>query len=818
MKRLADRPSAATVVGCHSRRRHSERRAMTLVAVGWRWRSLIRRVWWPAAEMIPHRLIPLAVMACASAALAVELRVVAINVLDGVGAPGSAEFNALKELLARLDPDVIGFAEVEANNTNPSNAQYFSDLRALLSELGFATTRQFMATAGDSFATQTFSAGDFGNSTQSLALASRFPIVRTEQISRGISGRKEMTRFPLFVQVDVPGTANDPSFVVVHLKASDTLADRFRKAVEARRINEFLFASGLNGTAHNLFVIGDFNEEIDEPQPASFTTSGVTGGMMFSDGSTLPQTYQLGSGLPETLPYAAFPNSAFASLSLGALPATQADGESGRTFNATGNARLDYILTGPLTTAAGSIFTEVYNSRLEHAFDGLPKGPSLPNPALAELASDHFAIIADVALDPLPGIDLFFPGSPDPTRPRLWDSGAPITARVIVEQAPAADLMVVLSRFRTPSPALIEVPPAVTIPAGQTSVEFPVAAGGLLDPGSDRTITLTASAAGYRLDHAGIKFRRTLPTTSVIISQYTEPATGSAPKAIEVLNVSGREIDFIKEPLRVFRYADGATEPVDEARIDRGKLSPAGVMVIGEKATGDYLVGQGLLAAPGDFDSFPNGWVFTDAQGHVLFVKDSFTYNGDDALELQLNFTRADVFGTVGNDPGAAWSRSGVSTEGQNLVRKTWARVGFSGFVYPDIPFQTSSGPTHLENFGVAPAVEPYADWAAMAGLTDVNAAPLADPDANGLANAFEFALGGQPPAWQSSGAAAQLAVIARRWLGSVSLDIEQSPDLRSWSVLQTIEGGTPGATGFQTILIPPVAPENYYRLSARGP
>jgi hypothetical protein len=190
------------------------------------------------------------------------------------------------------------------------------------------------------------------------------------------------------VQVDVPGTTNDPSFVMVHLKAGDTLADRYRKAVESWRIVEFLSAQGLSGAAHDLFVMGDFNEQANQPQPASFTTSGVTGGMMFSDGSTLPQTFLLGSGVPENLPYAVFPNSAFSSLGLTALPAMQADGESDRTFNAAGNARLDYILTGTLTTTSGAVFTEVYNSRLEHAFDGLPKDPSLPDPSLAETASD----------------------------------------------------------------------------------------------------------------------------------------------------------------------------------------------------------------------------------------------------------------------------------------------------------------------------------------------------------------------------------------------------------------------------------------------
>jgi hypothetical protein len=427
-------------------------------------------------------------------------------------------------------------------------------------------------------------------------------------------------------------------------------------------------------------------------------------------------------------------------------------------------------------------------------------------------------VIADVTLDPLPALDLFFPDSADPASPTIWDSSGPITAQVAVAQAPTADLTVTVSRFRSSPPALISAPPSVTIPAGQTNAQFLVTPENVLGPGPDRTITLTASAAGYRIDHAKVTVRRTVPTNLLVISQYTEPPTGSAPKALEILNVAGREIDFAVDPLRVFRYTDGATEPINEARIELGKLPAGGVMVIGEKATGDYLVSQGLLAAPtSGFDAYVNGWVFTNAQGQAVFVKDSFTYNGDDALELQLNFTRSDVFGTVGDDPGTAWSHNGVSTAGQNLIRKTWARVGFSGFALPDTLFQTLSGPTHLDNFGLAPAPEPYADWAATSGLTGLDAAPLADPDANGVANIIDFALGGQPPVWQGVGASAQLAVTARRWLGSVGLEIQHSNNLRTWSLLQSIPSGTPGAAGLQTILITPTTPESYYRLSANG-
>ena len=58
-----------------------------------------------------------------------DLRVVTWNVENGVGTPGSASFAAVRETLERLAPDVIAFQEVDAQNTAPSNAAHFADLR-----------------------------------------------------------------------------------------------------------------------------------------------------------------------------------------------------------------------------------------------------------------------------------------------------------------------------------------------------------------------------------------------------------------------------------------------------------------------------------------------------------------------------------------------------------------------------------------------------------------------------------------------------------------------------------------------------------------
>ena len=98
------------------------------------------------------------------------------------------------------------------------------------------------------------------------------------------------------------------------------------------------------------------------------------------------------------------------------------------------------------------------------------------------------------------------------------------------------------------------------------------------------------------------------------------------------------------------------------------------MLVIGDDAVGDYLVSQGLLLAPGaPFSSFSNGTVFTRPGGFDVFLKDTFTFNGDDALELQLNYVRCDVFGQPGVDPGSEWTSNGISTADQNLSRAAMA-------------------------------------------------------------------------------------------------------------------------------------------------
>ena len=701
------------------------RRAAVMAAVGW-----VVIGWW------------------AGAATAVELRVVTWNAGNGVGAPGSAAFAAVRETLDRLQPDVIAFQEVDAQNPGPAQAAHFADLRALLGALGFSVTRTHLATAGDAFAGQPMIAGDFGNSSQCVAVASRHPITRTVQIGRGVAGRREQTRFPLFVTLDVPGTPRGLAVVAVHFKQGDTQADEFRRGVEALRVRQFLEAEGFAGADRPVLVVGDMNDEMNEPQTGQFATAGVTGGHVFSDGSALPASYRLGSEVPDPLRYAFFPASGFAAAGLIPVPATQTDGVSERTYTYAGDARLDYILAGAAIRQAGTIRAEVYHSGREPVGDGLPKAPGIPDPRLSLVASDHLPVLADLVLEPMPTLTLTLPATA--TAVAFEASGDPLTGVVSLPAPAAAPVTVTIAPFRE---APVLQPPPVVIPAGETTAAFSLRLAGSPFV-HDRRLTLVATAPGYRAGLGTLATRGTGVAGPLIVSQYTEAPAGSSPKALEIMNVSAREIDFAAEPLEILSYPSGAGLGTSEVRAESGRLPAGAVVVVGDSATARHLIAERLLAATAtEVTAAATHTVFTDTgapDGRAVFIKRGFLFNGDDALEVRLNSRRCDVFGSIGRDPGTAWAAGGVSTANQNLARRQSATAPSPGWTDPRLFFEIAgtTAATALTGFGQAPALDdPYAEWAAARGLTGAAAALEADPDGDGLPNgvAFVFGEGGGP-------------------------------------------------------------------------
>jgi len=187
----------------------------------------------------------------------------------------------------------------------------------------------------------------------------------------------------------------------------------------------------------------------------------------------------------------------------------------------------------------------------------------------------------------------------------------------------------------------------------------------------------------------------------LIISQYVETNSGTTPKGIELWNSGPSVIDFSVTGLDVLKGTNGGTLSSDFT-LNTGTLGVGEVMVIGTSDIGDYL------------DA-------TYGVGVVQFHTEAFTFNGDDALQIQLDGTATDTFGTPGSDPGTNWNGSGVSTRNQNISLNMGITTGSAGFTDPSQRFFTVStdpaGTGGLDGFGFTPAAVPEPTSMLLFGL-----------------------------------------------------------------------------------------------------
>jgi len=664
------------------------------------------------------------------------LRLMSLNVKLGVGSPGSAEFNAVREVVERLSPDVLVMQEV-------AGANVFADWLSLVQQCGFPNDAAHIALVGDAFAGQPFSSGDLaGNLDQNLVTVSRHPIRQRVQMGRG-SGRSEITRYPLLTVVDVPSLpdAQDPVIVNVHLKADTGDANNFRRALEALRTRQAMAALGL--AAGNIIVVGDFNATDWLPQPASYQTNvpAVTqpGTGQFADGTMLPQSFSGGADLLAgfTLPYATFPHSGFTPLGMYALGLKQPDGNE-ETF-AFAAYKLDYFFVSSRIQVRLAAQTEIYNSRLEHLYDGLPKRRTLPAASLSTTAADHFAIIADVPLIDMPKLKVTF------SHDWVNEGATGLTATVTSESPMTRNVVVSLNAWRdgrircSPSELLLgpDFPPRA----------IPVVVPWLPGIEAHRHVALTATATGCFSGTGSVEVRNREASGLLVISQYTEAASGSAPRALELLNVSGADLDFAVTPLQIRRYSNGDADGLVDALAESGVLPAGAVLVVGDDATGDYMVAQGLIPAPAaPFSQQLDHTVFLNTAGKAAFLLDQLVFTGNDAMEVLVDGTRSDVLGEIGHDPGTAWTGPGAeSTANGTLTLRSNLATGSSGWRQPGRRFTYAAG-AGLENFGIAPVVsDPYLTWTASFGLTGLNAAPAGDPDGDGVRNLAEYGLMSSP-------------------------------------------------------------------------
>ena len=204
------------------------------------------------------------------------------------------------------------------------------------------------------------------------------------------------------VKVDVPNTDADPWIISTHIKAGTADDDKFRKAIELKRLAEYFGQQGILDDDPYV-ILGDFNPSGSNE---SFSLSDYNG---FS--GSLPGSFVLGNDVTFPVDYSTNIPSYFTTVSPVQLDARQLDG-SDATFQS--GSTLDLILVSP-SIAARPLASEVYDSVHDDSnVTGLPK-VGLPLADSVSLdASDHYAVFADITLAP-----------PDPYM--LTASGVPAT-------------------------------------------------------------------------------------------------------------------------------------------------------------------------------------------------------------------------------------------------------------------------------------------------------------------------------------------------------------------------------------------------------
>ncbi len=298
------------------------------------------------------------------------VRLASFNILQGFEAPGTDSFEQAAAVMARVDADIVGLVEARSG---VSEANYLQQMAA---RLGYPHVVLSGTTSLDS--------------TLKTAFLSRFPVIMTNWVMSP-AGANEMTRQNLAVKIDVPGTPNDPLVVVVHPKccASSSGVESFRRAIEMRRVREFVAANSIP-SLDNVFVMGDFN--LVGTDNVAFT----------SPPADLPSSYVLGSDVAWPVEYRREPDFYFSTVSMARVPMAQINGASKTWSTRTGSSSvLDFIMASA-PVRSRPFRTEIYNSALDREGAGLPKAGPVPATNASSLASDHFLLFGDFDLGPPP--------------------------------------------------------------------------------------------------------------------------------------------------------------------------------------------------------------------------------------------------------------------------------------------------------------------------------------------------------------------------------------------------------------------------------
>ncbi|HEY1121602.1 MAG TPA: endonuclease/exonuclease/phosphatase family protein [Haloferula sp.] len=424
-----------------------------------------------------RKLLLLLAMMMMIPAAAVEIRVATYNIgahftTEGfpeysLGDPGTADHDSVRDVLARIDADVVALQEIASADVSGTP----DDLDALAASLGYP----YIYVAPTASATPLTGPID---TTLRVSFLSRYPFLNSSAV-RSPEGARELTRLHPVVKVDVPGTTRDLLLISAHLKSGTAAADKFRRAIEFKRLTGHLGALGLTND-DNYIVMGDFNLSSSN---ASYST--LPSGM--------PASYDLGDDISFPVAYSTNPLSYFTSPSATRLDPRQVN-NSAATFQS--GSVIDLMMVSP-AIAGRPLEKEVYNSTLDTSNSvGLPKaGSPLPSGTSAA-ASDHYAVFADLELDAdSPNLDLAL------SSPTLTE-GQPDGTTILTATLPAVRASDVTITLSSDDPGAVPISPSIVIPAGSLSGNSAVRTPRNFFTDPTRTVTFTATASGYDPDSA----------------------------------------------------------------------------------------------------------------------------------------------------------------------------------------------------------------------------------------------------------------------------------------------------------------------------
>jgi endonuclease/exonuclease/phosphatase family metal-dependent hydrolase len=302
-----------------------------------------------------------------------RVRIAAFNV-QSLGYTSSLGFAAVRDIVKRIDADVICLEEVED----------FEGRRLARLALDAGYPHVFMGEA------RTAMSGGLTN-----ACLSRYPIIEALSLNSAMissDGRaNEIARDLVEVRVELIANHRYLTAIVGHLKSGFANSDKFRRQVETMRIRDRVRALRSARPNDAVAVMGDFNEEVDGAD---------LGWRFFSLPSGLPSSYRLGSDITLPLDYQPFETLRSAGLTLS--DPTHEDTDDIYSTRIPSGRRIDFMLIDGARITAD----EVYEACLDDGVDDAPRGNFMRKEGsplscgINSTASDHRPVVVDVSIDP----------------------------------------------------------------------------------------------------------------------------------------------------------------------------------------------------------------------------------------------------------------------------------------------------------------------------------------------------------------------------------------------------------------------------------